>query len=510
MRIESGWFYPLFLGVTVWLLGSPVHADGDPFEIQTVQVQGRPTQAFGVAEGPQERLVVLSVEGGAPNEVRRLSLLPAPPRGGETRPTLPEKLGGFVIPGDVVAIDVGDLDPAPGLEALLITGPELRIVSAADGTQLKARAMKPALPLPPRTRGLSRLRAVREWEGPGKLGALIPTWNGLRLVPLDGAASRLLKLEVLSDYETFEPTNPAYNGLMKTEYVWPMVDQADDNGDGIPDLFAATRYEVSVFQVGAEGLPSEPSRKVRFRRFSPEDERRYRSHTLRSYFRDVDGDGHSEIIEHRSTGSISESHTSTRFYGGPGANPSGEPMAELIDDRGFAGIGLFDLDHDGRFEILQNVVPFGILQIARVLTTRRVEAELRVFTWPDGPDPEPKETWQAGLRVPLDFAGQRIQGLLPTPAGDWNGDGLQDLIHSDGLEAVVLRLGEVNEDGPGFGDRTVRQEIPSSDIGVVADLNGDGLDDFITYDSLDQTGQIRVGINRGVLPGTPPRIGPTR
>jgi hypothetical protein len=41
---------------------------------------------------------------------------------------------------------------------------------------------------------------------------------------------------------------------------------------------------------------------------------------------------------------------------------------------------------------------------------------------------------------------------------------------------------------------------------VAADLDADGLRDLVAWDPLDGEGRVRVGRNRGVLPGTPPAL----
>jgi hypothetical protein len=56
------------------------------------------------------------------------------------------------------------------------------------------------------------------------------------------------------------------------------------------------------------------------------------------------------------------------------------------------------------------------------------------------------------------------------------------------------------------------QALPLSGELVAADLDGDGLADFVAWDPLDGQGRVRVARNRGVLPGTPPafRAAPQR
>lgn len=485
------------------LVGSGAGAGArEPFEVASARVAGRPVEAFAVSDGMAEQMVVLSVEGTPPDEVRWISRLPRGALGGA--------LPGFRVPREVVAVDVADLDPAEGLEALLISPRELRVVGLADGTPRRVIPMEPPLPLPARTRQLSRLQAIREWEGPGRLAALIPTWNGALLVPIRGGRPKLLAMPIVAAYETMDRRRPVYQGYAAARHVWPAIGLEDDDGDGRLDLLAASRYHLWVFRAGPEGLPTAPTRRTRFAPFSFEGEQRNESHVLRAYFDDLDGDGRVEVVEHRSTGTLLESHSTTRIFrgAGGGADPSATAAGELVDDRGFAGIEVFDLDGDGRKEILHSVVPFGILQVARVLTTRRVETELQVFHLPEGEDGQPVESWSAELRYPLDFSSQRVEGLLPNPAGDWNGDGLMDLVHGDGPDAVRIRLGQVGARGPGFGRPVARQPLPFSDLALIADLNSDGLDDLITYDTLDREGRLYLAVNRGILPGTPPRLSP--
>lgn len=492
--------------IAVLLLAGSIRAEEAFFEITTARVPGRPVEVFAVSAEAGEWLVVLSVEGAPPDELRHLSALP--PGQVARAENGPLALTGFVVPAEVFAIDVGDFDPAPGLEALLITPQELRIQRLADGAPLRRIAIRPPLPLPRRTRQLSRLEAVRNWEGNGRLSALVPTWNGALLVPLDERPPRLLPLPVLSDYETMAPTRPIYEGYATARFVWPEITLADDDGDGVPDLFAANRFELWVFHAGPQGLAERPTRRTRFRPFSFNDERRHETHRLRAFVEDLDGDGRAEVLEHRSVGTLLESRTTTRIYrgGSEGADPSAAPVAEFSNEGGFGSLEIFDLDGDGRKEIFEVVVPFGILQLARVLTTRRLSAKLRVLHFPDADLGQPVESWSTTLRFPLDFSTQRVKGLLPNLGGDWNGDGLRDLMHGSGPDAVQIRLGQRTQAGPGFGPPVARQTLPFSDLAVVVDLDGDGLDDLVTYDTLDLEGHVYLAINQGRLPGTGPVI----
>ncbi len=486
-------------------LAAAAAAEPPPFELRELRVPGRPIDVVAIGQGPERpRLLVISVEGTPPEERRHVSLFP-PLRPGT--PAAPEPWQREAGP-EVVAVDAADVRPAPGPEILLLSAGALRIAAPAGEDE---RLPLPApLPLPPRTRDLSRLAFVRDWNGDGAPAALLPSLRGLVLLPLDGRPPRELALPVDTLYETPAEDRPVHSGYAEARLVWPGLALADDDGDGRPDLFATDRFRLRVFRSGTRGLAPVPTRTARMPLFSPEEERRHDSNSLRAFVTDLDGDGRADLVVHRTEGSLMRSHASTSVFRNPGtgAVPSGAPAATLEARGGFGSIQLQDLDADGRDEIVQTVVPFGVLQLVRVLVRRQVEARLAVYRFrPEGGDADPLvRTWQADLSYPLDFDEGRIVGLLPTLEGDWNGDGRKDLLHGSGGSAVEIRLGRGEEAGPAFGPVAARQELPVSDRAVVVDLDRDGLDDLVLFDPVDASGRIVVGWNRAALPGSPPQL----
>lgn len=481
---------------------SSARADDPLFDLETRRVPGRPVEVFAATWGlDAPEVVVLSVEGWPPDERRWVTVLGARPLGPAPAPP-------WVVPvgPDVVAVDAAELGRGPGAELALLTAGSLHI-ARRDGPA-EPVALGPTLPLPPRTRQLSRLRMIRDWSGDGRPEALLPALGGLLLLPLGGGTPRTLSLPVRTLYETFEPGEPLHEGYVHAELVWPSLARADDDGDGRPDLFAFGRFDFRVFRAGPDGLPPEPSRSAAFAPFTFEEEHRHEANTLRAFATDVDGDGRAEVVLHRTEGSLMRSHATTQIFANPGDGAvAGTPAATLDARNGFGQVLLRDLDGDGRQELVQTLVPFGVLQLVRVLVRRRVEATLRVYAV-DGPGIDDlRETWSAEVGYGLDFDAARVQGLLPTVDGDWNGDGLSDLLRGDDAQTLEIRLGRRGDDGPGFGDDRARQELPLAvERAVVTDLDGDGLDDLILYDPLDREGRVLLATNRGALPGTGPSL----
>jgi len=483
------------------LAALPAAARGaDPFAAERLNVPGRPLEAFAVpADGERAppRLVVLSAEGAAPDERRHASLFAAEP-GGPLRPA-----GSLAVSPEVVAIDVADVGPGGGLEIALLSAQRLELRDLATGASLAARTLEPPLPLPPRSRGLGRQPFLGPWSGDGRISALVPALGGLAEVPLGDGPVRVLGFPLVTDYLSGDADAGVRPGMLEARLAWPEVGRGDDDGDGRPDLVAFSRYDVAVFRSGAHGLPARPSRHVSLRPFSAEEELRYLATSASLFARDLDGDGLVDLVLHRTFGTLLRSDATTSFWRNPGggADPSAPPDARIAGSGGFGSVFLEDLDGDGRSEALQLFVPFGVVQLVRALLTETVQAELRAYALPGPGLAAARQSFETTLTLGISSEEGRVAGVLPTAAGDWNGDGRRDLLHGESLRRIAIRLGAAGEGGPAFGAPAARQDVASADRAVVADFDGDGLDDLVLYDTRAPSGGVQLLRNRGLLPG---------
>jgi hypothetical protein len=293
--------------------------------------------------------------------------------------------------------------------------------------------------------------------------------------------------------------------MLEARVAWPELGRGDDDGDGRADLVAVSRYDVTVFRGAAEGLAAQPSRHVSMRPFSADEELRYLATSASLFARDLDGDGLVDLVLHRTFGTLLRSDATTRFWRnhGSGADPGGAPDARIEGSGGFGSVFLEDLDRDGRSEALQLLVPFGVVQLVRALLTETVQAELRAFVLRGPGIAGAAESFETTLTLSIASQEGRVAGVLPTAAGDFNGDGLRDLLHGESLRRLAVRLGFRGERGPAFGSPAARFEVPSADRALVADWSGDGLDDLVLYDTRAEGGGVHLLRNLGTLRGTP-------
>lgn len=497
----------LALGATlaVAIPAPPGAADSAPFEIRSHAITGVIEQVWPLqvsrCEGGASDVLVLSIDGGPPHQRKLLTYMPC---GAALRPGDPSIVT-RELPERAVVVDVATL---PGRE-----GPQLFVVSA-EGIRVEALSGDPAprdyaipggLPLPPRPWAIGRLAIVDDWNDDGGRTALVPSLRGAWLVDLASGATREIEMPIYASYLTRMPHLPeTIWKWMIQEVSWPSLERSDDNGDGRTDLIALSRWAVWIYHAGPDGLPSQPTRRIELVPFTEEEELRNAAFVNNYFARDLDGDGRADLLLSTIGGGLMDGHSRTRIHlnGGSGVSTDGEPDALRETEGGFSGFLFADLDGDGREEIIEMTMEFGIVQIIRILVTRRAETQMRVLVLdPESPGGT-RAVFEADFPFRLDFGEATVTGMIPS-LGDWNGDGALDLYVARNDEEIGFRMGSTAPGEPVFGSLVESQSVPlPSGQGRVGDLDGDGLDDIVAFNDDDPDMPLVVLHNRGVLPGT--------
>ena len=346
------------------------------------------------------------------------------------------------------------------------------------------------------------------WGPGGSPAAILPTLQGALVMSLAGAETTRLALPMVAQYATQSPELPdPSDPFLAAGIAWPMLQPGDDNGDGKPDLYAFNRWTMAVYRGGEDGLPEQPSRVVALRPF--EDDQELRPDQSRATYRaiDINRDGLTDLVFHRSWGSMMRGRADTRIYlnRGDGPRPGGPPDAARKLDDGFSSIEFLNLDGEGWLEGVETSIRFGLVQAVRMLLTRSGKATLNVLKLDPDQEPHPFiSAWEKDFGFKIDFNETRIEGLYPMLQTDWNADGVHDVLALDDAGSISVRLGEVDRGRVRFGSPVARQ---SSTIragrSVQGDVDGDGLQDLLIYDPQAPTGTLWLYFNRGALPGTP-------
>lgn len=501
----------LGLAITPHRPAYPAEEDASPFRTHLHVVRGRIVQAWPLAvsdcaEGGTD-LLVLSSEGGPPNQVRFATFMPC---------------GSALVPGDsrivvrrlpdsAVLVDVARVPGRPGPQLLSISAAGLRLEALAADPRPIDLPIPGGLPLPPRPWEIARLPLVDDWNDDGRVSALVPALSGAWLVALPDGAARLIEMPVYASYESFMPFLPetVWKWLVQ-EVSWPAIARGDDDGDGRRDLFALSRWAIWIYHAGPDGIPSTPSRKLAWIPFDEETERRPGSTAHNLFARDLDGDTRADLVLNTIQGGLTRGRSTTRIHlGGAGGVSLDERPAAIRELRGgFSGVDFIDLEGDGVSEILETSFEFGVLQLIRLLVTQRAEITVRILRLDRASPGGVQMLFEDRVALRLDFEKSRIDGLVPG-FGDWNGDGQLDLFVGDASDSIRFRLGSRRPGTPLFGSPLGRQPVPlASGTTRVADLDGDGLDDLVAYTTTEPGPPLVVLENLGRLPGTPARVRP--
>jgi hypothetical protein len=483
--------------------------DSAPFEIRSHEIQGLIHQVWPMrvnhCENAASDLLVLSSIGGPPNQEKRLTWMPCGSAVSPGDPRIIERK----LPRSTVVVDVALIPGRSGAQLILVSANGLRIESLQRGNSDPPRILDipGGLPLPHRPWEISRIPIVEDWHGLGPPAALVPSLRGGWLVDLVTGQPREIPFPMYAQYRTWMPELPATVWKwMLQEVAWPTLARADDNGDGRLDLFALSRWEIWIYHSGPDGLPAKPSRRLQLEPFDEETERSHEA-TANNYFaRDLDGDARADLMLSTIGGGLMDGRSTTKILlnRGDGVSVDAKPDAERGLQGGVAGFTFLDLNGDGRDEIIETSLEFGVLQIVRFLLTRRAETRVRILELdPDAPGGT-KTIFEDDFALRLDFGKNGVTGLVPN-LGDWNGDGLKDFYVSRGDDEIGFRMGSARPDKPLFGSVVGRQKVPlTGGESRITDLDGDGLDEIIAFNDRDPTLPLIVLENLGNLPGTPP------
>lgn len=490
------------------LLSVPASAAADDlFRILSFESRGRSVAAeLADLDGDgRTDLFVIVLEGIPPEEQRTIRVYLQKPDG--ELPATPDYE--LAMPGLSAVYDVADVRPeTPGEELILLQPEGVTILSLgnAQGRQWQLSAPGPtSVGLSVDERGLEPFRLVYRDFGP-EPWILVPQFGQLTALSPGGEVRARLELPRRANYFLIPTT-----GLLSLESDFqifvdvPKISIGDVDGDGQVDVVSSTRHELRVFLRRSDGsFPNQADRQLPLRMMTPRDQIRG-SGGVSSELRDIDGDGRLDLLITHVRGGFSDAITTSYLYlNREGQWRLGRPDQALTSQASLASAAVIDIDGNRRGELLRVELSFSLLEVVELLLTQSVDVHVAVHRF----DPE-KGAFEGSpwlrrkLGLPFSFQTFRLRGFVPTARVDLNADGFLDLVTSGGGEAFEVFTGGGNVP---FGRRDGQQKMSTAGMIHFRDLDGDGLADFVLFDPHNFDVPVRVGRNRGALPGTPERL----
>ena len=480
---------------------SAASADDELFEITELPMSGRVVAAqFADFDGDGDKdLMLVRLEGIPPEQHRFIHVYPQTGDGG----FMESPSHSVAVPEWSAVFDIADIRATPGDELILLRPDRLTVMSLskADGAQWDYPVDGPStLGAADDERGFERFRLVYDEFGE-EPWIIVPQIGAISALSADGAliarmaGGRRANYFVASRGDLFSAESD-----LQLFFDAPKISVGDIDGDGSADILAATRHELRVFLRDSEGgFPPEPSYSIPLGLIGDVDFSRGSGSVITSA-EDIDADGRLDLMISHIEGSLADTATKTRiFFNHDGKWNLEAPDDEFTIDGSVTSSLLMNIDRDDALELVRIQVKFSVFEIVELLLTREVDTQILIHRLqPDGRFGEdPWSRKKIGTKISFDTF--RPRGFMPRAGFDLNADGLMDFITSANGKGIEVFLG--GEKGP-LGRRAAIQDMPTTGIINVQDINDDGMGDFVLYDPQSRDATVRVGLNLGTLPAS--------
>ncbi len=353
---------------------------------------------------------------------------------------------------------------------------------------------------------------LRDWNGDGREEIFLPLGEGAVFYGqgnAGGAWSPVDRAEIvpLPYYANDVLYGRKVGNCQYASFLfYPLLEDADLDGDGRRDLIALQDGKGRCFLRGPEGnLADRPfSWNLEIR---SEEEKIRRRATLSYRVADLNGDRRADVVVHKVSVNLTQWSAETAvFLGRAGPGRPERPDQRFTSHGLLSGVSLDDLDGDGLPELSVWAIKMGLWPVVEILLRRTIHLEVAYYhaSWPEGFSGEAAGRRTFAFRIDPSRPSF-FRGVLPTTTGDFDGDGLRDVVAGRKDEGLAIYLGRPGKEGFASRPWTVL-EARGVNFVRVDDLDGDGRTDLYGYSVAEDASHIRLWLQRGgdQEPGAPP------
>jgi len=492
----------LLLGILSDVPGRIALADDQIFDLQELSVKGRVVAArLAEFNGDQHYdLMLVTLEGIPPDEARTIWVYL-----GQEDGRFPAVASHSIeLPRWSSVYDVADLKHTPGDELLLLRPDGVTILSIAnaDAAQWDLPVSGPStVGAASDERGFDSLHMVYH-DFAEQPWILVPQIGLISALSVDGAVLAEIEVGRRANYFVVPPAGPfSMESDIQLYFDAPKIAVGDVDGDGQNDIVASNRHEIRVFLRAADGsFPRQPSQRLPLHFIGQQDHARG-SGSVATTAKDIDNDGRLDLLITHVEGSFSDAVTRTHIFRNfNGSWNLEDPDDVFVSDGALGSDLLLDIDNDELLELVRIRQKFSVLEFVELLLTREVDSQLMIHNLqPDGhfgDRPAVKKNVSTGIS----FETFRPEGFLPPTGIDLNADGYMDFVTSANGKGIAIYLGGGKRP---WARRTSLQKFPTAGVIRFTDIDADGLLDFVLFNPRKIDSVVRVGRNRGELPGSP-------
>jgi hypothetical protein len=399
---------------------------------------------------------------------------------------------------EAVIMDIGDVAGDPQTESCYVTPKDVRYHALNGGTfSVEPERLFEAegLAVFPSKRRVPLINFVRDWNDSGRNDVGVFAFEGLVIHSADQPGQYNSQHLVHIDLDTGMSLPYRHNHDDKTlglyaSYSFPNLTLLDFDGDGRNDLIANTDERVTVYLRGDDGV------------YSPEADFDFEFDVLTQEekiegFAEVDTDVE-EITKQTFKGLTNFRGVVNVYWGKPDGYADTPDHVIISEGTASAGAMFWDVNGDGRKDLVMPSVKFSIAAIIRILITRSIRVYFNVYVLDENGSFSDRPDFTKEIKFKIDFSGESDEQATDLE-GDYNGDKRTDFVFATNEQELSIFLGVDEKDR--LFSKKAKVKVKADAYGELTsyDLNDDGFSDMVIYypQSKDRKGTLEVLVNLG-------------
>ncbi|MGD8414463.1 MAG: VCBS repeat-containing protein [Candidatus Latescibacterota bacterium] len=412
---------------------------------------------------------------------------------------------------EAVVMDIGDVAGDPKKEICYVTPADVRyheLEGRLFGVEPKVLFETKGLAVFPSKTRVPLINFIRDWNDSGMDDVGIFAFEGLVIhsarQPGQYNSKNLLHIDLETSMgQSYSPRgNDDRTKGLHASYDFPNLTLLDFNNDGTKDLIANTDEKISVHLRGADGM------------FSPDADWDFEFDVLTQEekiegFAEVDtdveelnDDGYADAIVTKQT---SKGLTNFRgvvnmYWGKPGGYSDTPDQVIISEGTASAGTMFWDVNGDGRKDLVLPSVKISVAAIIRFLITRSIKVYFNLYLLGEDGRFSDRPDFTKEIKFKIDFSGESDDQATDLE-GDYNGDKRTDFVFATEEDELSIFLGVDEKDR--LFSKKAKAKVKADAYGELSshDLNGDGFSDMVIYypQSKERKGVLEVLVNLGRL-----------
>jgi len=341
---------------------------------------------------------------------------------------------------------------------------------------------------------------IRDWDGDGKEEVLVPCTASARFYRSAGEGAFELSEEIpvrqFSAYNNNVLFGRRLNGYhLLSIFIYPLIVPTDLDGDGRQDMLVIQGGKGYRYIRNKEGR-LEPDASVWDLDIRTADEVIRHRATLSYHVADLNHDGCADVVVHKVSARFHDWNAETAVFLGSRHGRGLEGPSLRFFSKGFlSGVSLDDLDGDRMPDLSIWSVKMGLWPLIDILLRKviNLQSEYHYYAGKNIFNKRPDYIKSYEFRIETSRPDYFL-GVVPTTDGDFNGDGIKDLVAQVKEDTIGIYLGRKRQD---FEQAPCAAfAAPRVNYVKVDDIDMDGSTDLFAYQAEKDGSRCLLWLNR--------------